>query len=88
MIQRQAKSFIQPQRRQKKEQLTVSLDQEVSFTFKEYTQFLDSESGYVLGEILSRVFRKDKAFVKWRAEQAKPTNLLNCSTAVAAGSAI
>jgi hypothetical protein len=83
MIQRQVKSFIQPQRRPKKEQLTVSVDQEISLTLKEYTQFLDSESGYVLGEILARVFRKDKAFVKWRAEQGKPTNLLSYPTAPA-----
>jgi hypothetical protein len=80
-MQRQVKSFIQPQRRPKKEQMTVSLEQEISLTFKEYAQFLDSESGYVLGEILTRVFRKDKAFVKWRAEQDRPTNLLSYPTA-------
>jgi hypothetical protein len=59
-MQRQVKSFIQPQRRPKKEQLTVSLDQEITLIFKEYTQFLDSESGYVLGEILARVFEKTR----------------------------
>ena len=68
------KSFIEPQKSQKKEKLTVSVDGDVTSTLKQYVQFLDSDAGYVVGAILRKAFRKDKAFAAWLSNRSGNEN--------------
>ena len=68
------KSFIEPQKSQKKEKLTVSVDEEVTTRLKQYVQFLESDAGYVVGAILRKAFRKDKAFAAWLSSRSGKEN--------------
>lgn len=69
------KSFIEPQKSHKKEKLTVSVDGDVTSTLKQYVQFLDSDAGYVVGAILRKAFRKDKAFAAWLSNRSGNENV-------------
>jgi hypothetical protein len=68
------KSFIEPQKNPKKEKLTVNVDVDVTSTLKQYVQFLESDAGYVVGAILRKAFRKDKAFAAWLSDRSRNEN--------------
>ena len=61
------KTFIPPLKKQVEEKIEIRLDAAVAGMLRDYAEFLDSPQGYVVTEVLRRVFRKDKAFVQWRA---------------------
>jgi hypothetical protein len=61
------RTFIPPLKKQVEEKIEIRVDASVAGMLRDYAEFLDSPQGYVVTEVLRRVFRKDKAFVQWRA---------------------
>ena len=61
------RTFIPPLKKQVEEKIEIRVDAAVAGMLRDYAEFLDSPQGYVVTEVLRRVFRKDKAFVQWRA---------------------
>ena len=50
-----------------KERIDIKLEQGLLKTLDEYCRYMESDRDYVIGTVLSVVFRKDKGFVAWRA---------------------
>ena len=61
------RTFIPPLKKQVEEKIEIRVDASVAGMLRDYAEFLDSPQGYVVTEVLRRVFRKDRAFVQWRA---------------------
>jgi hypothetical protein len=61
------RTFIPPLKKQVEEKIEIRIDASVAGMLRDYAEFLDSPQGYVVTEVLRRVFRKDKAFVQWGA---------------------
>jgi len=61
------RTFIPPLKKQVEEKIEIRVDAGVAGMLRDYAEFLDSPQGYVVTEVLRRVFHKDKAFVQWRA---------------------
>ena len=61
------RTFIPPLKKKVEEKIEIRVDASVAGMLRDYAEFLDSPQGYVVTEVLRRVFRKDKAFVQWRA---------------------
>jgi len=59
-------SLIAKQPKDTKKQTTVSLSGTVLADLELYCRFIDSARDWVINEALKSVFRRDKAFLKWR----------------------
>jgi|GEM_PF-3050991 len=69
-------SLIARQPKDTRKQTTVSLSGTVLADLELYCQFIDSARDWVINEALKAIFRRDKAFLKWKerrqlAEQQK-----------------
>jgi len=60
------RTFIPPQKKLTEEKIEVRVESAIASMLKDYAEFLDSPLGYVVTEVLRKVFRKDKAFLQWR----------------------
>ena len=58
---------IPKQEKPVKERVDVKLEQGLLKTLDEYCRYMESDRDYVIGTVLSVVFRKDKGFIAWRA---------------------
>lgn len=62
-------SLIARQPKDTRKQTTVSLRGSVLADLELYCQFIDSARDWVINEALKAVFRRDKAFVEWKARE-------------------
>lgn len=62
------KTFIPKQQKHTRERLEVKLERSVLEQFERYCQYLDSDRDYVISCMLQVVFKKDKGFAEWCAE--------------------
>lgn len=63
------RSFIQPLRKEKEDQVPVKMPESLAEELRLYTRYLDSPRDYVVCEIVKKAFRKDKGFQEWRRKQ-------------------
>jgi len=49
--------------------LQVRLEENVRLNLDRYAEFLDANPSYVVSEVLKLLYRKDKAFHTWLADQ-------------------
>jgi hypothetical protein len=59
-------SLIARQPKDTRKQTTVSLSGTVLADLELYCQFIDSARDWVINEALKAIFRRDKAFLKWK----------------------
>ena len=62
--------LIPKQIKHDREAMTVKLDKEVVAELRLYAEFIESTQEYVVNEILTRTFRKDKDFQRWREDHS------------------
>jgi len=67
-------TFIPKQTRKERDQITIRLDRDVLQTLEHYCRYLDSGRDYVINQCLTFIFRKDKAFTMWLAQQEIPSS--------------
>jgi len=79
-------AVIPKQLKKQRDQITIRLDREVIENLEHYCRYLESARDYVINQCLAFIFRKDKAFQLWLANekrdhaaspeghQVKPTN--------------
>ena len=59
-------SLIARQPKDTRKQTTVSLSGTVLADLELYCQFIDSARDWIINEALKAIFRRDKAFLKWK----------------------
>lgn len=62
--------LIERQPKEKKETLSVAVDVEVLQDLDFYCEFLESNKGFVVQNVLKYVLDKDKEFQKWKESPA------------------
>lgn len=62
--------FIDKQDRTERQELKVKIRPEVIGMVEDYATFLDSETWYVVQEILRKCIDGDREFRKWKEQQA------------------
>jgi hypothetical protein len=62
-------SLIAKQPKDTRKQTTVSLSGSVLADLELYCQFIDSARDWVINEALKTIFRRDKAFLDWKARE-------------------
>ncbi len=65
-------SLIPTQHVEPRDTVPVRMDHALHERLEQYAAFIQSPKHYVVGQALERLFRGDKAFIKWLAEQARP----------------
>ena len=65
-------SLIAKQPKDTRKQTTVSLSGTVLADLELYCQFIDSARDWVINEALKAIFRRDKAFLEWKAREHDP----------------
>ncbi len=63
-------SVIAKQPKDTRKQTTVSLSGSVLADLEQYCEFIDSARDWVINEALKTVFRRDKAFILWKEQNA------------------
>jgi hypothetical protein len=63
------KTYIPKQPKQVRERLEAKLDVRLVERLERYCQYLESDRDYVVAQALELIFRKDKGFAEWLAEQ-------------------
>ena len=67
-----------PCKQPKTTMLQVRLEEDVRLNLDRYAEFLDANPSYVVTEVLKLLYRKDKQFQCWLADQhtraSEPTN--------------
>jgi hypothetical protein len=66
-------SLIARQPKDTRKQTTVSLSGSVLADLELYCQFIDSARDWVINEALKAIFRRDKAFFKWKESGHRTT---------------
>jgi predicted transcriptional regulator len=49
--------------------LQVRLEEDVRLKLDRYAEFLDANSSYIVSEVLKLLYRKDREFQSWLADQ-------------------
>ena len=62
-------TVIPKQLKKQRDQITIRLDCEVLQTLDHYCRYLESGRDYVINQCLAFIFRKDKQFLMWLANQ-------------------
>ena len=55
-------AFIQKQDKTPKVPMTFKIDERIAAEFSDYCEYLDSDPSYVVAELMTLAFRKDKEF--------------------------
>jgi hypothetical protein len=63
------KSYIPKQPKQVRERIEAKLDVRLVERLQRYCQYLESDRDYVVAQALELIFRKDRGFADWLAEQ-------------------
>ena len=58
-----------PSKQPKTTMLQVRLEEEVRLNLDRYAEFLDANPSYVVSEVLKLLYRKDREFQSWLADQ-------------------
>ena len=59
-------SYIPKQIKPIRERVEAKLDRELVARLEQYCEYLQSDRDYVIAEVLSVAFRKDKGFAEWQ----------------------
>ena len=62
-------TVIPKQLKKDRDQITIKLDRDVLEMLEDYCRYLDSSRDYVINQCLVFIFRKDRPFAQWRANQ-------------------
>ena len=62
-------TVIPKQLKKDRDQITIKLDRDVLEILEDYCRYLDSSRDYVINQCLVFIFRKDRPFAQWRANQ-------------------
>ena len=62
-------TVIPKQTEKERDQITIRLDQDVLQTLEHYFRYLEPGRDYVINQCLTFIFRKDKPFAMWLAQQ-------------------
>jgi hypothetical protein len=65
---------IPKQTKKERDQITIRLDRDVLKTLEHYCRYLESGWDYVINKCLAFIFRKDKPFAMWLAQQGGPSS--------------
>jgi hypothetical protein len=58
-----------PSKQSKTTTLQVRLEEDVRLNLDKYAEFLDANPSYIVSEVLKLLYRKDKDFQSWLADQ-------------------
>ena len=67
-------TVIPKQTKKERDQITIRLDRDVLQTLEHYCRYLESGRDYVINQCLAFIFRKDKPFTMWLAQQGVPSS--------------
>jgi len=67
-------TVIPKQTKKERDQITIRLDRDVLQTLEHYCRYLESGRDYVINQCLGFIFRKDKPFAMWLAQQGIPSS--------------
>lgn len=67
-------TVIPRQTKKERDQVTIRLDHDVLQTLEHYCRYLESGRDYVINQCLAFIFRKDKQFAMWLAQQEVPSS--------------
>ena len=76
-------TVIPKQLKKDRDQITIKLDRDVLEMLEDYCRYLDSSRDYVINQCLVFIFRKDRPFAQWRANQGLTNELPSNSNAAA-----
>ena len=62
-------TVIPKQLKKDRDQISIKLDRDVLEMLEDYCRYLDSSRDYVINQCLVFIFRKDRSFAQWRANQ-------------------
>jgi len=66
-------TVIPKQTRKERDHITIRLDRDVLQILEHYCRYLESGRDYVINQCLTFIFRKDKPFTMWLAQQGVPS---------------